>query len=216
MHALWDILQESSIFDRQCTRTALCRFMAWLRAARKLLPHWHHLHWICEILAIEMDMLHGGKFVNKVALKTSVFQAALDQDATSSAVPSIDNKVLKICCQNAVVVSVMPLGDPDNKRLLHVMTCPCLPLNGLHSLQATECRSVPGNRGYAAKVVNGGFTHVITDIMKVCTDQHVMDECSFNVSSNDRQICQEIFSTGTGLKQRMGGQQCWQTSAWHG
>ena len=184
-HKAWDIMRQEGLFEKQGTRVSLCRFLAWLRAARKLLPKWHHLHWVTEFLAIELDMLKGTKFVTKVALKTSVVQSAMELDTTSSSVPSIDGKVLKSCCQNAVVVGMMMLDDVDNKRLLHAMTYPCLPLNDLHSLQNTECRSVDGNKAYCAKQVNGDFMKTMKDIMKTLTDAGVMAECGFSVLGND-------------------------------
>ena len=130
-------------------------------------------------------MLHAGKCVTEVALKIKVTLDALDQPTTSGAAPIIDGKVFRSGCHNAVVVSLMLLEHSDDKRLLHVMTCPCMPLNEFHSYQNTECRSVGDSRSLAAKIVNGGFFIVFTDIMKALKDPQVMDECSFGVTGND-------------------------------
>ena len=180
----WELLREYDFFSRTGARVTLCRFMAWLRAARVLLSKWHCSHWVIQTLAIEMDFLQGAQFTEKIAMKGNLVQKALDQDTTSSAIPSVDGKALKSCCQNAVVVGLMLLDDPANRRLLSIMTLPCMPLDSLHSDQNKKCRSVDDNRSYAAEVVNGGLMKVCKEIIQVLGDPSAMDECDFIMGDN--------------------------------
>ena len=165
--AAWELLREMDFFAKQGSRVTLCSFLAWVRGSRQLLPKWHSLHWVIQVLCIELDMLYGTKFMSKIALKTHFVQDAASLDTTSSALPSIDGKVLKSCCQHALVVSLMLVEDHDNKRLLSIMTLPCMPLSENHSEQNKACRSVVLNRGYAAKVVSGGLVGVCRQIIQV-------------------------------------------------
>ena len=91
----------------------------------------------------------------------------------------------------------MLLDDPANKRLLSIMTLPCMPLDSLHSDQNKKCRSVVDNRNYAAEVVNGGLMKVCKEIIQVLGDPGAMDECDFIMGDNSlgmlhaQEICAE-------------------------
>ena len=155
--ALWSYIRGLAGFPKQERRVNFCRFMAWLRGAKLLLKHWTLMLWLLEHLCLELDMMGTSK-LKAIAVKSHVTEQVGEQTTTSSAVPSLESKALRSCCQNAAVVAVMILGDYENRRLMACMVWAADPLERFHGEQNAGCRSVEENKKFADTMIRGGMT----------------------------------------------------------
>ena len=163
--ALWAYICDLAGFPKQGRRVNMCRFLAWVRGAKFLLQHWTLLLWMLEHLCIEMDML-GGTKLRSLAVKDQDASQIEEQTTTSTAVPSLESKALRSCCQNAAVVAVMILGDYSNRRLMACMVWSAESLDRFHGKQNAGCRSVQENMKHTLDMVQGGFTDSLVAVWK--------------------------------------------------
>ena len=179
---VWEFIKEHGFFEVQGHRTTLCRFLAWLRAAKRLLQRWHSYYWVVMVLCIELDFLQGSSFTKKIALKQNLVANAVGpegEETTSSVVPSVDGKILRSCCQNAAVISMVLLEDDSNRRLMSVIYHVHSPLDTHQSESNTQCRSVEGNRKFLAEQANGGLMQLCYDTFDVLTSPAAIEDCGF-------------------------------------
>ena len=78
--------------------------------------HWHMRLWGYTHICIELDMLQGEEF-NKMVIPTAAPGDGQDhpEDTAQLRQPLPEEKMPRRACQNAMVVAVMMLSDPDNQ-----------------------------------------------------------------------------------------------------
>ena len=114
-HELWTWLATRNGASPMGRRTCMGRYGGSLHAAMNNLGFWTVHLWERTFLAMEGDMLTGTKFMTKLKAK---LPAAESSDAASSTDPrpiQVEDRALKSCCGNSVVVSVMALQAPEHQ-----------------------------------------------------------------------------------------------------
>ena len=75
-------------------------------------------------LGIELDCFKGAKFMEKISLKPGPAEGHGVEDGKGSTDPSkdqIDDRSLRGCAQNAIVVSALTLQEHHNKRVVDIV-----------------------------------------------------------------------------------------------
>ena len=176
---LWMFLQEAAPFEKKDYKVNFCRFMAYIRASRKLLPSWTLLLFKCEFLALELDLLQGRSLKEKLLLKQNLVRDAEEQATTSTEVTQVDVKLLRSCCQNAVVICVMLLGVPFYRRVMAVLTHVPTPLDAWHGHANSACRDVSATSEWLLEQLAGGFMQHLFRIIATLSDPTVLKDCGF-------------------------------------
>ena len=111
------------------------RYGGSLAAARKNRGLWSVHLWERTCLAMEQDMLKGSGFVKKIALEEPL---AADGSAGSTDPRPLqfDEKALKQCCGNAVVISCMTLQQRTSQRVVDLIVTLSEPLDEYHAHQS--------------------------------------------------------------------------------
>lgn len=148
--ALWGHVKGLAPFEKRGYKINTARFMAFQRAAYDLLKDWSLLLFKVEFLGLELDMVKGRAFKEKVLVKQGLLQEAAELNSTSREVLALDAKLLRSACQNAVVISMMVLGVPRHRRLLSIVTLVAQPVDEWHGKASATCRSVSDSRAFVA------------------------------------------------------------------
>ncbi|CAK0844083.1 unnamed protein product [Prorocentrum cordatum] len=140
---------------------------------------WELMLWKLEILCVEMDFLGTGKFATTV-LKSTHAEAAGDLSGGTTAACH-DGKVLRSCCQNAAVVSLVLMSVRDNRRRIAIMTSLAVPLVDASGGFNRDCRSVGGNLAWARGQVEGRFMDTLRLVFGALLDDDTLSECGFEM-----------------------------------
>ena len=100
-------------------RTNLCRFGGLAHAIRKHVDYLHIDTLERSWVSLDMDMLGNRKLLDHIKLTEKQQQSenvGENSGTTSTKRVGVDEKVLRDCCQNAMVISVMVLQDLNNER----------------------------------------------------------------------------------------------------
>ena len=197
---VWQYLKQREFGVNKGRRTDLCRFMDSVRSAKKAIASWPVDEYERTILALESDFLQGTKF-NKILTKGTVLSDAAGDGSTNPKRPTVDEKVLRGCCQNAVVISVMFLSDDTNRKLVTIAVELSSPLDEFHSWQNKLLRSVDGSVEYAISMATTGFCEHLHLTLGMLIGRGFLRKCGFlltaiGVASNAI-VCDEDVRANT-------------------
>ena len=169
----WRFLEEHSAFQKKGEKVNLTRFHSVVKEGREFVKRWTSTLVQCEYVSLEMDMLKGKKFTDKVTVK----MAGRDPDApdtTAATATALDDRALRSCCQNSVVIALMFLSEDLNLRLMHMVVSLAGPVTLWHSAMEKQVRSVASASSWLLDQVSGGFCKHVTDIWRVLSDDDFM------------------------------------------
>ena len=66
---------------------------------KEFLPQWHETLFLCETIALELDMLEGKEFKKQMLVKAPILQEAAKVKSTDSSLLRIESRILKKCMQ---------------------------------------------------------------------------------------------------------------------
>ena len=81
---LWAAMKAEMQNKKKGYRAKLCQFMSWIRRVREFLPEWHETLFLCESIALELDMLEGKEFKKQILVKAPIFQEAAKVKSTDA------------------------------------------------------------------------------------------------------------------------------------
>ena len=92
---------------------------------------------------------------------------------------SIDEKVVRSCSQNAMVISYVMLSDMTNKRYCMIMGEVAKPLISWHMKANTETRSTDRTHTWLSDQVDGGYMGHCCEFVALLSDPRVLESAGF-------------------------------------
>lgn len=185
---VWQAMAEDPPMRRKGYKCNLNRFFGGTKTARELLPLWHMKLFQYEYTALECGMLATRK-VEKIMVQ----QGALEpEDAPENEKPStcstrvtVDEKALRSCCQNSLVISVAMLGDGHHNVLVRMILAIAGPVEAWHSEQNSTLRSAGASASWLLVQLKGGFMNHIHQILEKLSKVAVLEHCKFELPGQD-------------------------------
>lgn len=112
---LWEWLESECTFLPKGYKCNLNRFHSVLHDGHLLLKRWAVKLFMTEMAVLEMDMIGTKRFAEKVASWAS--SGNPDAPCQTGAL-GIDDKILRSCCQNNLVISMMYFSNDRNRQTL--------------------------------------------------------------------------------------------------
>lgn len=139
---VWEFAKSQDPFTKKGYRLNLNRFMGVVEVAKdEVLPRWSLSLWERTFVCLEADMLRG-KGVQRLILRSAPNdEFGEGGGSTNSGRVSVKDRTLRSCLQNALVTSVMFMGDAMNKRRLEVFAAVSEHLRRWHGAQSVMLRS---------------------------------------------------------------------------
>lgn len=106
-------------------------------------PSWEIDEFERTTCALQQDYLKGASFMRRLQLHATQAEVNLE-GSTDNARVSFEDRTLRSVCQNAVAISVVMLGDDQNRRLCAAISGLMQPLLDWHSAQIEQLRSAMG------------------------------------------------------------------------
>ena len=129
-----------------------------MHAADKASKEWHLDKFFRTFAALELDMLKGKQFQDRIALRLGDADAPEEGGGQTSGRLTVEDRSLKGACQNAVVLSVMMLSEDSNLRLMNSVLSVGLVVKSCHTEQVKELRSVDGSQAWLTRqIAEGGY-----------------------------------------------------------
>ena len=153
--ALWDWLKSRNRFGSIGRRSTLARYGGTQHATKQQHPYWAVHEFERTILSMESDMLKGTKFTE--SLTSAAGPSDVGEGSTRPRLIYIENRSLRGCCGNVVVVSLRTLTEHSHYRLVSTLLELDTELQDYHTDQNKESRSVPNNVKWITKQCGGGF-----------------------------------------------------------
>ena len=79
LRELWQAMQSEMANKKKGYRAKLCQFMSWIRRVKEFLSQWHETLFLCETIALELDMLEGKEFKKQILVKAPILQPRSNQ-----------------------------------------------------------------------------------------------------------------------------------------
>ena len=182
---LWDYgkAKEETATVREVVN--LIRFLSWPAAGKRLLKEWTYTLWKLEHLCIEMGFLSGTALRHKIAVKAQHLQAAEATQSTDPSIPRVDGQILRSSCQNAAVVSLMLLDDPQHRRLLAHLIYPVKPLLVWRGEYTRFAKSASETQAWQQRSNTGAFVDVLRDVLSTLQDPAALKDMAYEFRSAD-------------------------------
>lgn len=155
---LWERCFEASPWAKKGCKINASRFMTCVRRAREEDANWNFRLFGYLYIALECDMLRGSAF------KQLVVPEALVNDGGEETLlrrDTPDEKMLRSACANALVVSVVMLGDPDNQARQRIITATCHELDMWHMAQNRLLRTTVVSGDWLQNQMAGEYIDVL-------------------------------------------------------
>lgn len=176
--ALWRWLSNLSYFARKGHNTNLNRFMGFAKDSTTFVRHWWAACFQAEYTALELDMLGSSQLRKRIQAKpTGGDPAALP--STGGAARTVDDRTLKSCCQNSLVVAVMFLSEASNFRALCMGTAAAQPVLAWHTEQSRLNRDVHTSCEWMRSQVESKFMEQVCQVYLVLENEEALKQCGF-------------------------------------
>lgn len=177
---VWNHCKARDPFTNKSYHLKLNRFMASLQVMRTImLPRWSLDLWERQFVCIEHDMLTGK--VAKLLLKPGAAEEFGEGGgSTSSALVSLEDRSVRSCLQNALVISCLFLQDPLNRRKMQIIVGVGAHLELWHGHQSRDLRSGPASLEFMLQqVVQGRFFDHINNMLLAPSDESLLLDAGF-------------------------------------
>ena len=179
LEALWEYISSNAPFVKKGYRVKNCEFGAWVSAAEAFLSQWTLTLFKCEYCCLELDMLHGKNFAQKIVVDKQHVKEATEADSTSMTHTQIDQKILKSCCQNILVCAVAVLSEHQFQRTLAIMALSCSPLRHWQGKASKDMKSAEMNIDWLKLQFKSGFTELIVQTFHTLADGNLLRKAGF-------------------------------------
>ena len=171
-------------------RTSTCRFMGLPCAIIDHVNHWGLDLFERTYVALELDKLGNRALVEKLKLDPTV--AAVEEPsgerASTSKTTTIDEKAVRKCCENALVISVLVLQDDHHYRVAQIMACAAAVLKRWHTDQNKILRCSGGSLKFWTDQVEGGYLTHVNDCLDVLFNMQALHDCGFATDAKEASV----------------------------
>ena len=164
--ALWSVLFEYPLLVRKGYKSKVARFMNVRRQLKDLLQTWHLKRCQYEYVAVESGMV-SYKNLEKIR---AVGISRNDDPSLSSTSPgmlTLDDRLVRNSCSNAVAIAVVMLAEPMHYHLIQIIVKLTQPVDDWHSEQNKTLRSRKGSEKWLVRQHEGDFWTHIRAIVKI-------------------------------------------------
>lgn len=138
---VWELMRRRGFYKAMGRKCNLARFHGGLSAAMRNVNCWWADAFERVFTALEMDFLCGRAFLEKIKAQVGPTEATTEGgQSTSSKRITMDDRSILGSCKNAVAVSVWLLSNPNNERLIRMITTVAAPLKTWHEHQNKAIR----------------------------------------------------------------------------
>ena len=177
--SVWEWLQQEAPYRKRDYKLHMCRFMAFQQANYTLLEEWTITLFKVEFLSLDLDFVKGRALKDQVLMSQSLLKDMAEIHTTSNEVVTVDVKLLRSACQNAVVITMMLLCEAKHRRVLAIMIWPARPLDEWHGMANAKCRSASDSREFFIGACCGDYFEHLHSIIETLTDMEVLSQCGF-------------------------------------
>ena len=161
---LWDFWVNRRSARSKGDRVMLNRYQACVDRLLKSMPFWSMDTFERQYVALELGMIKSTKFLDRLMVKSTDVPGE-SGGSTSSKALHIEDKTLRQCVDNAVLISVGMLSNYDHRRLCVVIGGATSHVKDFRVEMCKSCRSAPSTLAYliklndsiAAEHIYGGF-----------------------------------------------------------
>ena len=184
LRELWQAMQSEMANKKKGYRAKLCQFMSWIRRVKEFLSVWHETLFLCETIALELDMLEGKEFKKQILVKAPILQEAAKVKSTDSSLLQIESRILKSACKNAVACTVALCERPEvHKRKLAIMVEIPWPLAVWQGQAAKDMKDTDANSTWLLGGLGSNFMKHKIAILKQLTTYSVLRRCGFEMTA---------------------------------
>lgn len=184
---IWELSTDEPALVRKGTKRKNARFLDVMRGLRDLLPLWSLKLCQYETVCVELGMVTE-KHVEKLTIPAGLGSTE-DPHSTAPSVLTLDDKLVRGTCQNALVIAVAMLGEGSHRQLISVIVNCCKPVEAWHSKQNKELRSEQGSSAWVLGQLEGEFFQHTNDIILLMKDPLVLADCGLLQSYDGDDNC---------------------------
>ena len=128
-----------------------------------------------EHLVLEKDWLHGKKLMQRLHAKKEDLQVG-EEEAVGSTTNSlnIENRTLRLCCENAAVIRYVMLANPSNKRIVETVLGAVSHIKAWRTRAVKECKDTEGTKAWLTDMASTGVMEHINAGLQVLSDTEAM------------------------------------------
>lgn len=172
---IFELTTEEPALTKKGYKRKNARFLDVLRGLRDLLPMWSLKLCQYEHVAIELGMVTD-KQVDKLTLSADAGDST-DPRSTAPSVLTLDDKIVRGTCQNALVIACAMLGESSHRHLVSIIVNCCKPVEEWHSAQNKLLRSEKDSAKWILDQLEGDFMKHVNAILLTMQDPLVLAEC---------------------------------------
>lgn len=154
---MWEHLESRQQSSRHGYRCNLNRFQGAVTCPMEAIPLWHTLLFERLYLALEQDWMTGKSFNEQIVLRSGPAEQVTEDGGTIGKRVTIEDRSLKSCATNAVVISCLLLGSPDNKRILASIVQASQHVKEWHGHQNRTLRSTEASQRWLCEAASGQY-----------------------------------------------------------
>lgn len=176
--ALWRVLSVDTFYKRKGYRVNISRFFSVVAESIKLLARWHTMLFEVSVPAIELGML-SNMTLPRIKLCTKGGDPDGDPDATSRKNLATDERSLRSCGANALVIAFSLLSDKNNRRSLACMCLLAQPCMDFHGASSRALRDVNSSKVWLLEQNRGGIYKHMCETMDLLGDLDFLGATGF-------------------------------------
>ena len=226
---VWEFVRATQRSNPMGDRIKMCQYFGWWHGAMTLLPLWTLNLWKAEMVALEMDWLHGKDFMELPVVKSHVKEADALLTSTSSRITPVEAKLVRTSCKNNVVTQVALLSSYDLRRQLAHMVLFTEPVKRWQGLCVQGCKNSTSSRDWLVKQMSTMFMCEQNEMVSSLQNKGVLDKCGYLSYENhkgdeltsyvipkDDEFAQLAAHLVLGMASKRQRRLGWQTLAWPG
>jgi len=183
LEVAWARCKELGLLQKKGYQVNLNRFLGNLDGARTLMSKWDTTLFACEWVALECDMLHGKRFIDQ-ALVAMDARPNEQITSTSAKVTTAQDRALRSCCQNGLVITMMILEEKRNKQVVNLVLALSAPVERWHSRQNHLLRDTDSAERWVREQAEGAFLKHLFEIIGILSSSSALPACGFHMSSH--------------------------------
>ena len=185
LQALWNHVKERCLHSTKGYKANMNRFHSVISDAYRLLKESSRVLLECSYMSLEMDFLNSRVWGYMMTCQLRQRDYNNMPTSTSSKVLALDDKALRTTGANAIVITMLLLGDPYSRRLLACIVQAGLAVQSWHEHSNRELRDVHRSKLWLMAQVTCEFARHLSDIWRVKQSADALRMCEFVMDSND-------------------------------
>jgi hypothetical protein len=184
--AVWEHLASRCASKTHPAKLVMSRFLDCVKAARLQLPSWHADSWEATAVCLELGMLKRTKH-EKVFIRASPGDDILEGgSSTHKLIPTINDKLLRSCADNALVIRALFLVDIEyNKRVIDIVFQLSRPVEAYAKDTYKDVRDCFTARDWLVPLICGDFMKHVLEILDTLSNIGILQNCGFHVNLDD-------------------------------